>query len=224
MTTRRNSGPHAQAAKSALTPAGNVTRHLYSEIFSGMPVGAIVLNLENPEDPRTFRIVDLNPAVASVTGAALADLRGRTLGEFPELLKTPLLNGCTQAFRERKQVNLGEISYGDDRIRQGVYLVQVFPLYDNFLCMALENVTDRSRSENELREKDERFRLLVQNVQEYAIFQLDPLGQIVSWNSGAERLKGYTDEEVIGKPFSIFYPPEDVKSGRPARLLAEAAQ
>src|SRR5689334_404542 len=224
MTTRRNSGPQAQAAKSALTPAGNAARPLYSEIFSGMPVGIVVLNLEDPEDPRSFRIIDLNPAVASLTGATLEDLRGRTLAEFPKLLKTAMPNGCIQAFRERKHVNLGEITYGDDRIRQGIYLVQAFPLYDNFLGVAFENVTDRSRSERESRESEQRFRLLVQNVREYAIYQLDPLGQIVSWNSGAERLKGYTADEVIGKHLAIFYPPDDAKSGKPARLLAEAAQ
>jgi PAS domain S-box-containing protein len=90
--------------------------------------------------------------------------------------------------------------------------------------VAFENVTDRNRSEQALRESEERFRLLVQGVQEYAIFQLDPLGQIVSWNGGAERLKGYTADEVIGKQLSIFYPPEDVRTGKPGRLLAEAAQ
>ena len=224
MTTRRTSGRHAQAAKSALTPAGNAARFLHSEIFSGMPVGVLVLNLEDPEDPRSFRIIDLNPAVASLTGATLDDLRGRTLAEFPKLLKTTMPNGCMQAFRERKQVNLGEITYGDDRIRQGIYLAQVFPLYDNFLGVAFEDVTARSRSEHASREGEERLRLLVESVREYAIFQLNPLGQIVSWNKGAQRLKGYTAEEVIGKQLSIFYPSEDVKSGKPARILAEAAQ
>ena len=102
--------------------------------------------------------------------------------------------------------------------------MQVFPLYDNFLGVAFENVTLRRQSEQALRESEERFRLLIQSVQEYAIFQLDPLGQVVSWNSGAERMKGYRVEEVIGKHVSLFYPPEDVKNGKPARLLAEAAQ
>ncbi|OLD80874.1 MAG: hypothetical protein AUF67_10435 [Acidobacteria bacterium 13_1_20CM_58_21] len=75
-----------------------------------------------------------------------------------------------------------------------------------------------------MRESEERFRLLVQAVQEYAIFQLDPLGHVVSWNSGAERLKGYRVEEILGRHFSVFYPPEDVTSGKPEQILAEAAQ
>ena len=221
MTTRRTT---AQAAKSTSTPSANSALHLYSEIFSGLPVGVVVLHLENAADPGSFRIIELNPAAASLTGSTLADLRGRTLAEFPKLLTTSFPNACLGSLHERKAKNLGEISYGDKRIREGVYSVQVFPLYDSFLGVAFENVTARNRSEQALRESEERFRLLVQSVQEYAIFHLDPLGQVASWNAGAQRLKGYRAEEIIGKPTSVFYPPEDVKSGKPARLLAEAAQ
>ncbi|MDX8053493.1 PAS domain-containing sensor histidine kinase [Lentzea sp. BCCO 10_0798] len=59
------------------------------------------------------------------------------------------------------------------------------------------------------------FRLLVQGVRDYAIFALDPGGHIVSWNAGAARIKGYAAEEIIGRHFSAFYPPEDVQSGKP---------
>ena len=66
--------------------------------------------------------------------------------------------------------------------------------------------------------------MLVQSVQEYAIINLDPVGNVVSWNNGAERLKGYRAEEIIGKHFSAFYPPEDVTDGKPQQILEEAAQ
>jgi PAS domain S-box-containing protein len=224
MTVRRGAGQQGRAAESALTPTGDSNLHLYSEIFSGLPMGVVVLHLEIPEDPSSFRIVSLNPAVASLTGCSLDKVRGRTLGEFPGLLKTALPRACMNVLHGRHPRNLGEISYGDERIHQGIYSVQIFPLYENFLAVAFENITVRRQSEQALIESEERFRLLVQSVQEYAIFQLDPLGQIVSWNSGAERLKGYRAEEVVGKQVSLFYPPEDVQSGKPARLLAEAAQ
>jgi PAS domain S-box-containing protein len=68
------------------------------------------------------------------------------------------------------------------------------------------------------------YHLLVDRVQDYAIFALDPQGTILSWNVGAERLKGYTADEVIGKSFSIFYPPEDIAAGKPVRKLAIAAR
>ena len=66
------------------------------------------------------------------------------------------------------------------------------------------------------------YRLLVESVKDYAIFALDPSGHIISWNAGAERFKGYTEAEILGKHYSIFYPPEDVAAGKPKRLLKQA--
>ena len=189
-----------------------------------MPVGMLVLHLENPRDPKTFRIIDINPAAAFLTGTTLEDFRGKTLADFPKLLKTPLPVSCLEALRAQEPKDLGEITYGDERIREGVYAVRVFPLSLDFLGVTFENVTDRRRSERALRESEERFRLLIQGVQEYAIFQLDPSGKVVSWNRGAARLKGYHAEEIIGKHFSVFHPKEDVLNGKPEGLLAQAVR
>ena len=68
------------------------------------------------------------------------------------------------------------------------------------------------------------FRLLVETVRDYAIFLLDRDGYIVSWNAGAERLKGYSSDEIVGKHFSVFYPEEDVRAGKCEHELAEAAR
>ena len=68
------------------------------------------------------------------------------------------------------------------------------------------------------------YRLLVESVRDYAIFALDTEGRIISWNAGAERAKGYTEGEIIGKHYSIFYPEEDVAAGKPARLLQAAIE
>ncbi|MES2098661.1 MAG: PAS domain S-box protein [Pseudomonadota bacterium] len=69
---------------------------------------------------------------------------------------------------------------------------------------------------------EERYRLLVDAVTDYAIYMLDPEGFVVSWNSGAQRLKGYTEQEIVGRHFSQFYLPEDVAAGLPARTLSTA--
>ena len=74
----------------------------------------------------------------------------------------------------------------------------------------------------EWHERDEPFRLFAESVRDYAIFMLDPDGRIASWNAGAERIKGYRASEIIGQHFSIFYPKEDVRSGKPQRLLSVA--
>jgi len=224
MITRRSSGSGAHAAKTALKKPEEAIASLYPEILRGMPVGMVVLHLENPRDPKTFKIIDSNPAAASLTGTTLEALRGKTLADFPKLLKTPLPTCCFDARRTGEPRNLGEIAYGDERIREGIYAVQIFPLSRDFLGVVFENVTDRRRSERALRESEERLRLLIHGVQEYGIFQLDALGNVVSWNAGAARLMGYHAEEIIGQHFSVFYPKEDVLNGKPQRGMAEAVR
>jgi PAS domain S-box-containing protein len=78
--------------------------------------------------------------------------------------------------------------------------------------------------ELELRVSEERFRLLVEAVQDYAIFMLDPQGNVSSWNKGAERLKGYQATEILGKHFSCFYPEGDLRNGKPQWELTVAAK
>jgi PAS domain S-box-containing protein len=73
---------------------------------------------------------------------------------------------------------------------------------------------DLARARASLRLSEERFRLLVESVKDYAIFMLDPRGVVASWNLGAERIKGYRATEIIGQHFSRFYPDEDVRSGK----------
>jgi PAS domain S-box-containing protein len=86
------------------------------------------------------------------------------------------------------------------------------------------DLTQRRQAEEILRESEERFRLLVDTVVDYAIFMLDPNGNVASWNRGAERIKGYAPSEIIGRHFSVFYRPEDVRSGHPAEELEIATR
>src|SRR5215211_3792827 len=71
---------------------------------------------------------------------------------------------------------------------------------------------------------DEQFRLLVEAVKDYAIFMLDPQGRVVSWNAGAERIKGWSSEEILGQEFTRFYEPDDIAAGLPKEMLARAAR
>jgi PAS domain S-box-containing protein len=86
------------------------------------------------------------------------------------------------------------------------------------------DLTERKAADEELRRSEERFRLLVQSVTDYAIYMLDPQGRITSWNAGAQRFKGYTAEEIIGEHFSRFYSEEDRAAGLPATALQRSEQ
>ncbi len=84
------------------------------------------------------------------------------------------------------------------------------------------DLSDRRAADEALRRSEERFRLLVQGVTDYAIYMLDPTGRVSSWNAGAERFKGYTADEIIGEHFSRFYLPQDRAAGVPERALQTA--
>jgi len=84
----------------------------------------------------------------------------------------------------------------------------------------LAQVEEKRRlGEDALHESEERYRMLLDGVENYAIFMMDPQGQILSWNAGAERIKGYTSDQIIGQNFSCFFPSEEIKRGRPEEIL-----
>src|SRR5580698_2036811 len=80
------------------------------------------------------------------------------------------------------------------------------------------------RAQKELHHSEEQFRLLVDGVKDYAIFMLDKAGNVVSWNTGAEQIKGYRAHEILGHHFSCFYTSEDIESEKPERELERAAK
>ncbi|TSC32342.1 PAS domain-containing sensor histidine kinase [Corallococcus sp. Z5C101001] len=83
--------------------------------------------------------------------------------------------------------------------------------------------TERKLAQEQLQQSEERFRLLVSHIQDYAIYMLDPEGRVTTWNAGAERFKQYRAEEILGQHFSRFFPPEDVARGKPWKALQIAA-
>jgi PAS domain S-box-containing protein len=85
------------------------------------------------------------------------------------------------------------------------------------------NTVKDELAEEELRHSEEKYRLLLDGVHDYAIFMLDAHGHVVSWHAGAERLKGYTADQIIGCHFSCFFPQEEIERGRPGEVLAITA-
>lgn len=188
-------------------------------------VGVVVWHLDDSSDLQSFRIVDVNLIAARLVRTTIEDLRGKTLAAFPKLLESDIPRQCVEVLRTGKPLDFGDVPYsGDEHIDEGIYSIRIFPILGDCVGVSVENVTDQRMAERAVRESEERFRLLVEGVQEYAILHLDAGGQVVSWNPGAERLKGYAASEIIGKHFSVFYPPDDVAHGKPEQNLRHAAE
>ncbi|HZO92002.1 MAG TPA: PAS domain S-box protein [Chthonomonadaceae bacterium] len=88
--------------------------------------------------------------------------------------------------------------------------------------VVVQDISQRKRAEEALRESEERYRLLVEGVEDYAIVMLDPQGRVVSWNRGAERITGYSQNEILGQSVAVFFPPEERWRDEPERELDQA--
>lgn len=224
MSRRWNHERGTEPTMSRPTNVAEIAEDLLPRVLDGLPTGVVLLHLDDPSDSRTFRIASINGAAADDLGTTVQRLQDKTMADFPKILRTPFPRICLGVLRTGTPRKLPELSYGDQRIRAGAYSIRLFPVSDDYLGLAIGRVAHRRSSDRVPRETSERFRLLVEGIEEYAIFQLDPLGHVVSWNAGAKRLKGYDADEIIGKHFSAFYLPEDVQSRKPQWMLETAAR
>jgi PAS domain S-box-containing protein len=94
----------------------------------------------------------------------------------------------------------------------------------NARLVVATDITEQKKATDALKQSEEMFRLIVSNVKDYAIIVLDPEGHVISWNGGAQRIKGYAAEEIVGKHFSVFYPREDIALGKPIMELKSARE
>ena len=189
-----------------------IPRSTLYELFTNAP--AIIAVLRGPD--HVFDLV--NPAYQSLFPGR--ELVGRPIREalpevdgqgFFELLDRVYATGELLTAREAR------VMLGDEKFFNFIYqpVLSAKGKVDGIIVFAFDVTTEvRARHESE-----EMFRLLVGSVTDYAIFMLDPDGRVATWNDGAHRIKGYEREEILGRHFSIFYPEEDVRAGKPQRLL-----
>ena len=180
-------------------------------------------------DPKG-RIVSWNPGAARTKGYQASEIIGRHFSAFyPEedvlsgkparLLDLAARHGRVEdeGWRVRKDGSKFWASVTITAVRdEGGQLIG--------FGKVTRDLSERRRSERALHRSEERSRLFVDAVQDYAIFMLDPDGCVSTWNTGAERIKGYKASEIIGQHFSRFYPEEDVRAGKPAWELEVASR
>jgi PAS domain S-box-containing protein len=153
-------------------------------------------------------------AIASLTTAVLL------VKLVPQALALPSPEELRREIAERSRAQ-AELAQAKDNLEQRVEERTAEIAATNQILT--QEIRRRAQTEDELRESEERFRLLIEGVRDYAIFSLTPTGYITSWNAGAEHIKGYQAAEMIGQHFSRFYTVEDVERGKPQMLLLTAA-
>jgi PAS domain S-box-containing protein len=143
-------------------------------------------------------------------------------GLKPGLLATALsaLIGCYFFVQPLFSLDIHGVANG---VRIGIFLLE--GLLISWLSETRRGAMQRSEAiASSLRESEERYRLLVEGIKDYAIFRLDPQGYIVSWNIGAERIRGYKPAEVLGQYYSILFTPEDIERHKPEQVLEIAVK
>jgi PAS domain S-box-containing protein len=194
---------------------------LLETLLATAPVGLSFLD-------RELRYVRVNQMLADMIGAPTEELLGSTACEVAPHVAAQLEPIRRQVLKTGRPVFGHEVtgtlpatggaihhllfSHAPVRNRAGEVIL---------VASAVLDITERKRAESAT---EERFRLLVEGVEDYAIFMLDPAGRVASWNPGAERIKGWKAEEALGLPLSSFYLPEDVRTGLPREALCIAAR
>lgn len=175
-------------------------------------------------------IITWNEGGQHLTGYLSSEIIGK---HFSIFYSTHDLTGNKPAVELETAIKAGKYEEEGWRIKKNgsvfwasIVLTAVFNEENTLIGFSkvTKDLTQQNLEQTALRQSEERYRLLVEQVIDYGIFMMDEKGRIVSWNEGAKRIKGYESREVIGKYFSIFYPQEEIFKGKPAYELKIARQ
>ena len=189
----------------------------FQSVFDDAAIGMATMTLQGT-------IVRANAALSRILGATSGQLLGSSYGSVVD--DEAGVAGATTAIVEKGTdvVTLEHPDRGSRYLRSTLTVVRDKAGQPLYLFAQCQDVTAQRTVELELRRSEQRFRLMVDVVRDYAIFMLDPDGHITSWNRGAERTKGWTAAEIIGKHFRVFYPAEQQQARHPEHELELATR
>jgi PAS domain S-box-containing protein len=194
----------------------------YRLLVEQMPRAAATLTADGA-------IIYCNRRFADLLQRPLRALLGKPLAGFVTAADRPLITALLRDSQTAEVTGEVALQRGDGTpvpAYLGISTVREGALG---LCLMVTDLTEQrhyqelQRTQEALRQSEQRYRLLVEGVKDYAIFLLSPDGRVASWNAGAERIKGYRADEIIGQNYSRFFTPEDVRGGRPSNALQVAA-
>lgn len=187
----------------------------FREVFEDAAIGMATMTLGG-------RVVRANRSLARLTGRPLGELVGCDYAELmeghPQGLQ-PVLERVVVAGEDAAQVEHGVVGRPGPLLQATVTPVRDAMHLPLYLFLQAQDVSVQRAAEQRLRQSEQRFRMLVEAVQDYAIFMLDPDGRVASWNIGAQRSKGYQADEIVGRHFRVFYPPQLQESRHPEHEL-----
>lgn len=195
-----------------------------SDVGKGTPaLGALILSVPDLDDLASATIVEANSVAADLLGDARTPRKGETRGNLTGVLGRDALNDLTLALRSGQPVHLQQYDLNDTNVSRQLRIRSI-AISPNRFVLIVEDGSMHAAVEQAVKRSEETFQLLIHSIKDYAIIMMDPLGKILSWNEGAERLKGYKSEEVIGRNYSIFFTAEDREIGKPEAQLRRAAE
>ncbi len=190
---------------------------------SQLLVGALLLDLSRSRGLRAAKIIRANSAASKLLESAREPLEGRRLADLSVFSSPWVLQRCEDALRSGEKI---DIESDQNAVGAGIggLRIRVVPLGSKQAVLTLEDSSAQAAAEQAVRRSEQSFQLLIHSVKDYAIILMDPQGKILSWNEGAERLKGYSAHQIIGKNYAIFFTPEDREAGKPSAQLRKAAE